>query len=375
MPRPGYDDVILVTGYPSFYAKRMVEHVLRKEPRALVHVVVLKKFEAEARAELDALGPADRARVVPFEGDVAAMDLGLSGAEFRQLARDVDRIHHVAHASYVGVDRATARQLNVVGTAEVLALAQASTALRCLVLHSTALVAGDRRGVVYEDELEAGQGFRNAVEETRMQAERLARRAMKEVPIAVVRPTTLVGDSSTGETGRLDGPYLLVLLILATPADIALPLPGRGDGPLNIVPIDYVVAAAHAIGLHPSARGKTFHLTDPRALPAREVFDLIARAGGRRATRGYIPSNVAKAILRTPGIERFVRSPRDFVDQLTSAVRFDTRNTDQVLAGTGIACPPFESYVEQLVAMVQERMRTRKERRDDVEGEVDDPLS
>jgi thioester reductase-like protein len=376
VPHTGYDDVVLVTGFPAFYARKMVEHILASEPRALVYVIVPSRLEPEARAEVEALPREQRDRLVMIEGDTTSMDLGLSGAEFRQLSRDVDRIHHLAHAGYVGIDKRTAETVNVVGTAEILELGRACDALRCLTLHSTAHVAGDRTGVVYENELESRQSFRSVVEETRMRAEVLARRAMPRVPIAVVRPTMVVGDSGTGETGSFDGPYLLVLLILATPAEIAIPLPGKGDAPLNIVPIDFVIRASHAIGRHESAPGNTFHLADPQPLSARRVFELVALAGGRRAARGYIPSNLAKALLRAPGIERFVRSPRAFVEQLTSAVRYDTRNADRILAAAGITCPPFESYVEPLVAVVQERLRSRREQRQaELETEVDDPLS
>ena len=230
--------------------------------------------------------------------------------------------------------------------------------------------------MVYEEDLDCGQSFHNVVDETRMRGETLARRAMRELPLTVVRPTTLVGDSGTGEVDRFDGPYLLMLLIVATPADIAIPLPGKGDQPLNIVPIDYVVKASHAIGRHPAAPGRTFHLADPHPLSARRVFDLVARAGGRRASRGYIPSNLAKALLRTPGIERFVRSPRAFVEQIAAAVRYDTRNTDQILSSTDIRCPPFEAYVDQLVNVVQERVRSRRLARDESsEAEVEDPFA
>jgi thioester reductase-like protein len=306
------------------------------------------------------------------------MDLGLSGAEYRQLTREVDLIHHVAHASYVGVERETAQSLNVGGAAEIVELGRSAASLRALVFHSTALVSGDRTGVIYEDDLDCGQEFHGVVEETRLHAEVLVRRAMSEMPITVVRPTTIVGDSGSGEVDRFDGLYLLVLLIVATPAEIAIPLPGKGDAPLNIVPIDFVVSAAHAIGKNPRAIGRTIHLADPVPLSARSVFELVARAGGRRTSRGYIPSNLAKALLRTPGIERFVRSPRAFVEQLTMAVRYDTRNADQLLAGTGISCPPFASYVDQLVNFVQEHIRSRRDRRDaeaETEVEVDDPLS
>jgi nucleoside-diphosphate-sugar epimerase len=377
MPRPGYDAVLLVTGFPSLYARKMVRHIFAEEPRALVYAVVPNDRAERARAERDALPSDEAARLVLLDGDPTAMDLGLSGAEIRQLSREVDRIHHLSHVSVGSVDRKRAYAANVVGAAEILEFARAASGLERLVFHSTAHVSGDRTGVVYEDDLASGQAFKSEVEETRMHAESLARRAMRDVPISVVRPTTIVGDFDPNDDDRLDGLYLLALLIVATPAEIAIPFPGKGDTPLNIVPIDYVVRAAHAIGRAPRAAGRTFHLADPRPLAAQRVADVIARAGGKRASRSYIPSNLARALLRTPGIERFVRSPRAFVEQLTTPVRYDTRNTDQVLRDTGVDCPPFETYAGDLVAAVQDHLKVRQRRRDvrESEVEVDDPLS
>lgn len=375
MPRRGYDDVVLITGFPAFYARKMLETVLDAEPRTRVVLVVLERLAADATRDLAALPTEQRDRVVMLIGDAAAMDLGLSGAEYRELARDVGRIHHMAHVSYLGVEPAVAEALNVRGAAEIVELGRSASALRCLVFHSTAAVSGNRRGLVREDDLDPRHGFRSMIDETRMRGELIARRAMQDVPIAIVRPTTLVGDSGTGEMDRFDGPYLLVLLILAAPAEVAIPLPAKGDAPLNIVPVDFVVRAAHAIGLDPKAIGRTFHLADPRPLSARRVFDLVARAGGRRSTRGYIPSNLAKAVLRAPGIERFVRSPRVFIEQLALQVRYDTHNADEILAGTAIACPPFDAYVDQLVAVVQERLRTRREQPEVLDADDEDPLS
>src|SRR6201999_2261702 len=139
---------------------------------------------------------------------------------------------------------------------------------KCLVHHSTAHVSGDRTGVVVEDDLQKGQRFRNVVEETKARAEKKMRAPMNRLPIAVVRPSIVVGDSQTGEIDRFDGPYLLILLIVTSPAEIALPLPSRGDAPLNLVPADYVARAARAIGLDSRAPGRTFHIVDPAPLTA-----------------------------------------------------------------------------------------------------------
>jgi thioester reductase-like protein len=364
MARPGYSEVTLLTGFPSFLARRLSTHILEEEPGTLMYAIVRSKFAQEAQATVDSWPKNLRSRFIMIEGDAAAMDLGLSGVEFRALSSEIDRIHHAAQVTYLGVDPRTAKQLNVDGTSEVIELARACPSLKCLVLHSTAEVAGDRTGVVREDELEAGQRFPTFIAETRALAEKLARRAMTEVPIAVVRPATIVGDSVSGEIDRFDGPYLLILLIVTTPAEIAVPLPGRGDSPLTLVPIDFVVRASRAIGRHPRAPGRTFHLVDPNPLTAKRVFDLVARASDRPAPRGFIPTNLTKALLRTPGLERFAKSPRAFVDRLATRVRFDARNADEILTEARITCPPFESYVEHIVDYVRERVREKRERRD-----------
>lgn len=361
MTRSGWDDVVLLTGFPSLLARKTMSALLAEPRKTLVHAIVRAKFIADARRALDRLPAAERERVNVLEGDAAAMDMGLSGSEYRALAAEVDVIHHCAAVSYPGVERAHAEQVNVGGAAEALELASACRRLECLVHHSTASVSGDRSGVVLEDDLDAGQHFHNAVEETRARAERMMRRAMPRLPICVVRPTILVGDSVTGEVDRLDGPYLLILLMLTSPSDFAVPLPGRGDVRLNLVPVDYAARAAVRLGRDPRAAGRTFHIADPSPLTARRVFELVARAGGRPTPRGFIPANLTKALLRTPGIERFVRSPRAFLEMLGTNTTYSTKNTDELLAGTGERCPPLEAYVDAIVTHVRGRLRERRD--------------
>ena len=374
MARKGYDEVVLITGYPAFGARQMVAEILAREPRTLVYAVVRAKLARLADEHLATLPDEQRARVVLLDGDAAHMDLGLSGAELRKLGGEVDRIHHMAEISYPGSDRAAAEQLNVGATREVLELARACSGLRLLVHHSTAFVSGDRTGLVREDELEHGQKFRNVLEETKARAEKLVR-AANGLPIAIVRPTTLVGDTKTGEVERLDGPYLLVLLILTSPAEIAIPLPGRGDAALHLVPIDWATRAAHHIGRDPRSAGKTFHLVDPAPLTAKQVFEHVARAGGKRSPRGFIPVNLTRALLATPGLERLSKSPRAFLEQLVTPVRYDTRNTEAALAGSGIACPPFATYVDAMVKYVRARVDERRAEQATSDAEADDPLS
>jgi nucleoside-diphosphate-sugar epimerase len=372
VPRAGYDEVVLLTGFPAFTARKMCEELVSRG-RTLVHAVVHEKYRAEAREALDVLPLEQRARVNLLDGDAAALDLGLSGKELLSITSEVDRIHHMAQVSWLAADRKLAEQVNIGGAREILEVAAVCPSLQCLVFHSTAHVSGDRTGLVLEEELAKGQGFRNAVEETLARAEKMMRAAMKKVPVCVVRPTTVVGDSLTGEVDRFDGPYFLILLLVTSPPDLPLPLPGRADTLLHLVPVDYVVRAASAIGRDRRAPGRTFHVGDPSPLTAKRVFDLVAAAGGRRTPRGFISANLTKAILRTPGIDRLARSPRAFLDALATPVTYSFASTTELLADTDVRCPPFESYVERLVDYVQHRLREKRER-DSRPDEVEDPL-
>lgn len=386
MPRPGYEAVLLVTGFPSLYAATMIKHVLAAEASTFVYITAEAKHAAAAKALLDALPPDQRGRVELLEASPTAIDLGLSGAEFRAITRELDRIHHIPHVRDATAGKKAAPPVSVVCAAEVIAIAKACSSLRCLVLHSTAAVSGDREGVVYEADLDVGQSFRSPAAEARMRAEKLARRAMEAVPIAVVRPTTIIGkavsigaplnEAATAGSPRLPEVHLLVLLLLAKPKELTIPLPGKtGDVPVHVAPLDYVVRAAHAIGRSARSPGLTFHLADPDPPSARRVIELIAASPAKRST-GRVPSDLAKLLLRTPGIESFVRNPRAFVGELMIPVRYDTSTTESALAGTGIVCPPFASYVDDLVGEVEAFIRASREADiNSIELEVDDPLS
>lgn len=366
-------EVVLVTGFPLLLAKRVTEEVLSASPQRVVKLLVRSKFINDANEFVQHSPYGERIEII--EGDAAAIDLGLSGREFRALADEVDYIQHLAQISYEGADPQAVTALNVQGAREVLELARAARHLRRLVHLSTALVSGDRTGLVQEEDLEAGQRFRSIIEETKFKAEQLMRRAMDRVPITVLRPSFIVGDSRTGEIDRFDGPYLLVLLILTSPLEIALPLPTRGDAPLHLVPMDYVVRAAAAMMTEPAAVSRTFHLVDPAPLPARRVYELVAAAAGRKLPRGFVPANIARALLRTPGLERFVKSPRAFLERLATPVVYSSQGAREILVPRGIECPPFESYVDPLVGYVRDRLAARRARRVEEVTEIDDPLA
>jgi len=365
------DRVHFVTGYPGFIGKRLVRRLVEQlsgKPDRLVLLVQPKNARA-AREDLAALG-ASRAEVV--EGDVEQMHLGLSGVEFKALAREVTDVWHLAARSFLGAERSEMRRVNVEGTRNVLDLALAARRLRRLNHFSTAFVSGDRVGVILEDELVMRQRFHNPYEETKLQAELLVRRAQADLPATIYRPSIVVGDSRTGEIDRFEGPYALAILLVASPLSVPLPLPGDAVAPLNVVPVDFVVDAALSIAGNPAGAGRTVHLVDPSPLSARRVYEMIADRAGKKLPPLSFPARVAQTLLQLPLLERLSRTHRPAIDYVNHLAIYNCRNLLALLDGTGIQCPPITSYLDRLIEFVQATFARRREQ--ELDAEADDPL-
>lgn len=342
---------ILLTGYPSFVARRMLTTIMDRAPEARVRLLVRPDHVDSARRHLEDAG-VDRERVLLLSGDVVSVDLGLSGTEYLDLIAHTTDVFHVASIWYLGVDRKETRAVNVTGARNILDAASEMKRLRRLNHFSTAFVAGDRTGVIMEDELEEDQRFRNAYEETKYEAERLMRRAMSTLPISVYRPSIIVGDAETGEIDKLAGPYYLMSAIVMMPPNIPMVLPGRGDKPLNMVPIDYVTEAIWAIGEREDTAGRTFHLCDPNPLSARKVFELVAERVGKRAPISGTPMRLARLLMRVPGVEKLTRSPRQFLDDFNQLTIYNSMHTLDAISHE-LSCPPFPSYVDRLIDYIR----------------------
>ena len=367
-PQPA--ERVLVTGFPAFTAKRMIAKILSADDTADVRVLSRAKFADSAREFLASLpGGTERAQVVI--GDVCDMDLGLSGDEYRTMANEVTTIHHLAGIYYMGVDKATARRVNIEGTRGIIELANDAKRLRRLCHWSTAAVAGKRKGIILEEELDEGQSFHNFYEETKFAAEKLALAAQRRMSVTIFRPGIIVGDSQTGEIDKFDGPYYLMVLIATNALQVHLPLPGRGTAPLHLVPIDYVIEAGYRLSLDARAAGRTLHLTDPNPLSARKVYELIAERSHTKSPRGFIPSGIAKTLLRAPGIERLARGPLTFLESFDHQVFYNCRATLELLADTEVRCPTFDRYADQVVRYVREAHDARRQK---IEDEVFDPF-
>jgi thioester reductase-like protein len=363
-----------ITGYPGFIGKRLTRRILRQFPRAKITVLVQEKFFEEASAIVDGMPPRQADRITVLMGDVAKLDLGLSGLEVESLKTSITHLFHLAAVQYLGVGSGEMQRVNVGGTRNVLTLAREFSNLERLVHFSSCYVSGDRIGVITEDELDVGQGFRNAYEESKFQAEILARRAMRDLPVTVVRPSIVVGDSKTGAIDRFDGIYGLGIFVVTSPIRVPIPLPGDCTAPLNLIPVDYLTKAVLALALDKRSAGKTYHLVDPNPLSSRHVYNFIAEKTGRKPSRISVNYALARRVLRLPFIERFSRPHAQAIDYLNHLAIYNSANTLSHLEGTGVLCPRFDTYGERLVTFVARSLALQQGPRQILRGRKDAPV-
>lgn len=345
--------MLLVTGFPGLRARALVRFALAADPELRPTLLVHPHRVEQAVAALAAVPGGERARIV--KGDPAALDFGLTREEYRSLWEEVTVVHHAYQVLDLAAPSDVAQAVNVGGAREMIELCRVAKKLERVVHHSSVFVSGDRTGIVLERDLHAHQSFRSPVAASLALAEAMLRRH-REVPLTVVRASQVVGDTETGVVDRLDGVYPLLVFLSNAPSDVPLPLPPKIDTPLHLVPVDYVAKAALALGAQPETLGETLHLVDSRPLTTRRLLELAAARFGKQLSAGFNPGALG-SLINNPGVGLLAQKLRAVGELVTRDVTYDDAVATSRLEPTAIRCPPLESYLDVLLAHVEERAR------------------
>ncbi len=352
-------ETIFLTGFPGFIAARLIKELARGGARFLLLVqpaLVARARDESARLAEESGTNADRFRIV--EGDITCERLGMSAADYELACAETTVLFHLAAIYDLGVRREAAMQVNVEGTRRVNELARAcKRRLRHYHYVSTCYVAGLRTGLIREDELEHAAGFRNFYEETKYLAEVEVERLKGELPVTIHRPAVVCGDSQTGETAKYDGVYYLIKYILMQPKLLSLANIGNAEVRLNIVPVDFVVAAMTALARDERAVGATLQLADPQPLTTAELFEMIAQSLAGRGALVTLPKPLVRASLLFPRASLLTKLPRVGVPYFFINQTYDTSRAAALLDAHGVSCPRFSFYVDALTAYVKAHPR------------------
>jgi thioester reductase-like protein len=340
-------ETIFLTGFPGFIASRLLRRLAGEGGRFLL--LVQPSFVERAQEELkniaaDSGKPISDFAILP--GDITQPNLGLNPADLETARSHSTVLFHLAAVYDLAVARDVAMRVNVEGTCNVNQFAGSLSDLRHYHYISTCYVAGKRKGVIYENELEHDAGFRNYYEETKYLAETEVDKLKSDLPITIHRPAVVCGDSQTGETVKYDGIYYLIHYLLKWPSLLSTFNIGNSDVSLNLVPVDFVVKAISALARDPLSIGKTVQLADPNPLTTRQLFNTIARSIADKEASITLPAPLVRTSLMLPLAPKITDLPHSAVPYFFLKQTYDTAQATKLLAPHGISCPPFESYVK-----------------------------
>jgi thioester reductase-like protein len=329
---------------------RLRPRLMELSPRARVRCLVQPRFLEVARqslAQIEAAHPHARGRTDVISGDITVPGLGMDADTARELRTDLVAAHHLAAVYDLAVSRDLGLKVNALGTRHVVRFLAECPRLERLHYVSTCYVSGTATGLFQETDLDVGQSFKNHYEETKFIAE--VEVARSSLPVTVYRPSIVVGDSRTGETGKFDGPYFTITAMEKLPSPGVFLKIGSGRNPANVVPVDFVTEAIARLSVSPVSRGRTYHLADPQPLSVFEVGELFARELGKRFVYLPVPKGVAKALLAPRTIQRLLGMPVQTLDYFDHPCRYATTQATSDLEAMGIRCPPLPSYVGRIV--------------------------
>ena len=350
-----------VTGATGFIGKRLVERLLIR-PDSTVYFLTRSLELPRLQGLYDYWGCDDK-RVVAIVGDLTQDDLGVSKTDIRKLKGKIEHFFHLAAVYDLKASAEDQQLANVDGTRNTVRLAEAIGA-RHFHLVSSIAAAGLYEGLFREDMFDEAENLENPYFRTKHDSEAIVRKECV-IPWRVFRPAIVVGDSRTGEMDKIDGPYYFFKLIqkIRKAFPSWMPTVGIEGGRINVVPVDFVVAAMDHIAHLKNEDGRCFHLTDPTPMRVGDLLNTFARAAHapemvmriNAALLGFIPRSVRKAMFALTPVRRIRNAvmkdlglPDDILDFINYPTRFDCRETQRALKGTGIAVPPLDSYAWRL---------------------------
>ena len=323
---------VFLTGATGFVGREVLARFLERDDRH-VFALVRASDDDEAAGRLPA-----HERLTAVAGDIEQPGLGLAEPTRERLRREVRRVLHCAASVSFDLPLAESRSVNVGGTRRMLDFARSCSRLERFTYVSTAYVAGEPGRLFCEDELAVGQSFRNPYERSKFEAELAVRSEGADLPLQILRPSIIVGDSTTGRTSSFN---VLYGPLRAYARGLMRAIPARRDAPVDIVPVDYVADRTHELATE--GPNGTFHLVAGRnATTVGRLLDLSSEQLGRPKPAVLPPTLYRRWIhpwlsRKYPGLRRM----EVYFPYFAMKVRFDDRRL-----GPG---PHVERYFHRLV--------------------------
>jgi pimeloyl-ACP methyl ester carboxylesterase/nucleoside-diphosphate-sugar epimerase len=322
-------DHAVVTGATGLIGRWLVPELTRRGDEVTAIVRDADRRRADYLAWVAAHG-GDADRVTVVEGDLARDGLGLDGDDAAR-ARGATMIFHLGAANAMGLDPALAIEINERGSERVVALATEAPALRRLVV-----ISGYRTAVV--DPADAAR--QGPYEHSKVNADRRTRAlaAAHALPLTMVNPSTVIGDSVTGETTMFWGFSDLVRDVFfgRIPA-----IPGDARHWLPLVTVDHLARFLATVPALDTAPLADYFVLDDQTPDLATLVEQIASRLGVSAGRRRVPMPLARGMMRATG-RRTQAEAMSFI----ARDRYDVGPAARAARRAGLIAPNIERAIE-----------------------------
>jgi nucleoside-diphosphate-sugar epimerase len=352
------------TGFPGFICNQLIREVWKTKPTEKLIVLTVPAMVEKAHKEKELLLkefqlPIEAIQIVV--GDITEPSIfHLNEKEKEQLSHEVGHVFHLAAIYDLAVPREIAYAVNVKGTENINKWVLGLPHLERYIYFSTAYVAGKREGVLKETELIRPTQFKNFYEETKYEAEVLVEDLKKQIPITIIRPGIVRGNTETGETIKFDGPYFILHFFERLKFLPIIPYLGNSTAEINLVPIDYILKATTYLSFSQKGIGKTYHLTDPHPYTVKNIYEMLMKESLHKNPKGILPLKAAKFFLQFKTIERLLNVEREALDYFEWKGKFDCYNAQKDLEGSGIICPDFKEGLSPMVSFYKKNKHKKE---------------
>jgi long-chain acyl-CoA synthetase len=348
---------VLLTGATGFVGMELLARYLERSDRRIVTPVraaddhaAADRMDAILRELFGHRAGLYADRVEPVAADLTAPGLGLEPARREAIAERVNKVVHSAASVSFSLPLDESRDINVEGTRRVLELAELVRERGGLERYahvSTAYVSGTHAGRFGERDLDVGQGFRNAYEQSKFEAEQLVR-SHAELPTTILRPSIVVGDRRSGWTAAFN---VLYWPLRAFSRGLYPAVPALPAAPVDVVSVDYVADAIHALCEAPEGIGETYHLTaGAQASSVAELTELASRYFDRPPPRVLEPAEFAAWAGDISPLQRSaLEQSAIFFPYFAIGTIFDDVRARARLEPAGIRVSPLAEYLERLL--------------------------
>ncbi|SDJ28835.1 Short-chain dehydrogenase [Frankineae bacterium MT45] len=374
----------LITGGTGFIGGHLIAALLERAETGRILLLVREGSLGKADALLRSLQPqGSDGRLQVIVGDLTLPHLGIASSLRESLVGTIDHVVHLGAIYDLTASDELNQMVNVDGTRQVVELANELGGCR---LHhvSSIAVAGAYSGTFTEEMFDEAQPLLIPYQRTKFEAERIVRQECRG-DWRVYRPGAVIGDSTTGEIDKADGPYLLFPTIAWLAALPSLPVVAPRLGYTNIVPVDFVVAGMLKLMHMPDLDQRAFHLTHPRPQSTTEVYNVFAHCANAPRISADLPlvaagalGRVARRLRRVPGVAMIEDAalqrmdvPREMLDVLTVRPRFDSTITHELLASEGIRSPELNEYADVIWSYWRAHLDPYRARRHGPAGPLD----